>query len=118
MFSEKRQYPRGSLNLPIKLSNLDPDLVTETKNISANGAYCAVNKELAPMTKLNITLLIPIKKNNRKTLKRVDCKGVVVRNEPLETTGKHTHNVGIYFNDIKDADRRVIMSYVDSSSTR
>jgi len=114
MFFEKRKYPRISFTLPIKISDSDFDIVTETRNISGNGAYCAIDKEIAPMTKLKIIILVPLRKNNRKLLKKVNCKGVVVRNEYIKDNGKHAYTIGIYFNEIKETDRKIILSYINS----
>ena len=116
MFTEKRAHPRINLNLPIKLSDsgADFDIVTETGNISASGAYCAVNKEILPMTKLKIILLIPVKKSNRKTLSKIECRGIVVHSTPSQSSTKYTYNIGIFFNDIDEKDRKTILLYVTS----
>lgn len=109
---ERRKFPRIDKVLPLKLSESEFDILTETKNISASGAYCAVNKPLEIMTKLSIVLLIPFKKNNGKVIKKVNCGGVVVRNESAQDNGKYPYRVGIYFNDINDHDRKLLRSYI------
>ena len=115
MFIEKRKYPRISFKLPIKLSESGYDIVTETKNISGNGVYCTVDKELTPMTKLKIIMLVPSKKNAKKTLKKVICRGVVVRREHIDNINRYKHNIAIYFTEIKESDRKLILSYISSS---
>ena len=62
MSKERRKFPRIQFNLPIKISEDECDLVTETKNISGNGAYCTVNGNIELMTKLKVILLVPVKK--------------------------------------------------------
>lgn len=115
MFIEKRKCPRIEFNIPIKLSeDADYDIVTETKNISANGAYCAVSKNIPNMTKLKITLLVPSRNNNRKNIKRVHCEGVVVRNRYFRSDAKFPYHIGIFFSDIKDSDKKLIHSYINS----
>ena len=111
---ERRKYPRINKVLPLKLSDNEFDILTETKNISANGAFCAVNKPLEVMTKLNIVLLIPFKKSKAKVIKKVTCGGVVVRNEEVhEDNGKYPYRIGIYFHEIKDSDRKILRSYIN-----
>jgi c-di-GMP-binding flagellar brake protein YcgR len=112
--NEKRSYPRIEGILPLKLYADDCDLVTETKNISASGAYCSVNKNIEPMTKLDIMLLVPSSKTSRKNVKKINCKGVVVRSEHVQDNGKQSYCLGIYFSEIKEADRRALLSYIDS----
>ena len=115
MFIEKREYPRFGINFAVKLSEGDYDIVTETKNISGNGAYCSVNKEVPLMTKLKIVMFVPLKKNNRKILKKIVCRGVVVRKEEISSVGKYRHNIAIYFNEIAESDRKIILSYFNPS---
>ena len=114
MFIEKRRYPRVSQILPIKLSHAEYDIVTETKNISGNGVYCAIDKRIPSMTKLKIILLVPLKRNNKKVLKKINCHGVVIRQENKEDSAQHTYHTGIYFNEIKESDRKIILSYIDT----
>ena len=114
---ERRKFPRLVKNLPIKLSDDEFDVLTETKNISASGAYCPVSKPLAVMTKLNVILLIPVKKSKGKVIKKINCGGVVVRQEHVKDNGKYAYRVGIYFSDLKESDRKILSSYIDSLQT-
>jgi len=112
--SEKRKFPRVTKILPIKLSNPDCDILTETKNISANGAYCSVSKNLPLMTKLEIVILLNLKKNKAKTIKKINCSGVVVRNESTNDKGKYPFRAAIYFTDLKAQDKKMLHTYVNS----
>ncbi len=115
---ERRKYPRLEKNLPIKLKqdpDKDFDISTETTNISANGAYCAVNEAIEPMTKLKLVLLAPIHKAKIKKVKKIDCRGVVVRKERDESNKKFPYRIGIFFNEIDNQDRKFLRSYVNSS---
>lgn len=111
---ERRRYPRVDKNLPIKLASGELYVVTETINISGNGAYCMVDKPLELMTKLDIVLLIPPMDARRNKVKKVHCKGVVVRSETNKTNGKYSHFIGIFFHDIKDRDRKTLVSYINT----
>ena len=114
MFAEKRKYPRVNFSIPIKISDSDFDIVTETKNISAAGVYCYVNKKISVMTKLEIILLIPFVKNNKKDLRKINCKGIVVRDQCLRSNSTYNYSIGVYFNVIKESDRKTVLSYVKS----
>jgi len=110
--SERRQYPRLKKNVPVKLCSGDFDVVTETYNVSCNGAYCRVDKYLEPMTKLKIHLLLSIKKGNRTLTKKISCQGVVVR---TESQPDNTHfNIAIYFNEIAKKDSQYLADYVQT----
>ena len=114
MVQERRRYPRIIKSLPIKLAGGEYDIVTDTKNISANGAFCAIGKPLPVMTKLDIVLLIPLKKNKSKAVRKINCTGVIVRGENTKDNGKFPYSVGIYFSEIKPRDRKVLLAYIDS----
>ena len=112
---ERRKHPRLSKNVPIKICQEDGDIVTESWNISRCGAYCKINRYLDPMTKLNIHLLLPIKKNNKQATKKISCQGVVVRTEAVPD--KDYYNVAIFFNDIPKKDADVISKYIAANMT-
>jgi len=109
-FIEKRKAPRINKSLPIKLNRKDFDVITETKNISCIGVYCAVPKYIEPMTKLKIVLIIPKHPGSKSSNQTIECKGVVVRTDVLEN---NNYNIAIFFNEIKERDKQKISSYVE-----
>jgi len=110
---EKRQCPRVEKILPIKLSVSDFDILTETNNISASGAYFPVDRPLELMAKLNVVLLIPIKKNRGKTIEKISCGGVIVRCEIAGENTKHPYRAAMYFSDLSDRDRKILRIFVN-----
>ncbi len=109
---DRRRSPRVENNIPLKISCEDFDIVTESKNLSSSGAYCFVDKRLEPMTRLSIQLLIPLKRNNKKVIRKIRCEGVVVRSQSLK--GQQGFCLAIYFSSIKEKDKIFISQYVDS----
>ncbi len=110
MMTERRQHPRIDGSIPLKISSGDFDIVTETQNLSRNGAFCRVSQYIEPMTKLKIHLLLPFRRNDKVTTKKVSCSGVIVRTEAIE--GEESFNVAIFFNDIQDRCADSIAEYV------
>jgi len=109
---ERRRSPRIRKSIPLKISGDDFDVVTETENISSYGAYCRVNKYIAPMTKLKSVVLLPARQGNKTITKKVECTGVIVRAENIPD--KHNwFNVAIFFSDISNKDRQKIIDYVN-----
>ena len=76
---ERRKNPRLEDNIPIKICQEDGDLVAEIKNISRSGAYCCVDRKMAPMTRLKIHLLLSTIEKGKKCARKISCEGVVVR---------------------------------------
>jgi hypothetical protein len=110
-FQEKRHHPRVENSIPIKITAADADFVTESKNISCSGVYCKIEKFLEPMTKLQILLLLPMRKAGKVATKKISCGGVVVRTENiLQEAG---FNTAIFFNDIRSKDSRTLAEFVE-----
>ena len=113
---ENRKYPRISKILPIKISSLGNEILTETQNVSGNGAYCAISKSIDEMTKLDIVLIVPVQKDKLKGIKKINCKGVVVRSQYVPANTTYPYQVGIYFSAIKESDRKLLLNYINTNT--
>ena len=107
---ERRRSPRVENNVPLKISGEDFDIVTESKNLSVSGAYCTVDQYLEPMTKLKIQLLLPFRKKNALTTRKISCQGVVVRTQ-AHAQDKN-FSIAIYFNEVEAKAHKLIAEYV------
>ncbi|MFC1631312.1 PilZ domain-containing protein [Candidatus Omnitrophota bacterium] len=112
--TERRQHPRTEGLLPLKISQKGLDVITETKNISCSGVCCRVNKPIPLMTKLGLTLLLPIRHGTKVNTAKVKCKGVVVRSEPtiVEEADTAYQSIAVFFSDLSKKDRGKITEYV------
>ncbi|MCA9393291.1 MAG: PilZ domain-containing protein [Candidatus Omnitrophica bacterium] len=109
---ERRKDPRLGNNIPIRISQNNGDMVTETANISRSGLYCKVNRYIEPMTKLKVCLLLPLRKNGKDVTKQIMAQGVVVRAEQIAASDDH--NIAIFFSEIAQRDAESIADYVSS----
>ncbi len=110
--AERRKHLRLEHNVPVKISGGDVDIVTETKDLSCSGAFCRINKFIAPMTKLKLNLLLPVRKGSKIVDKRINCEGVVVRIEA--TADGDFFHAAIFFSDINPKDSQLIGEFVDA----
>ncbi|MBI4309377.1 MAG: PilZ domain-containing protein [Candidatus Omnitrophica bacterium] len=110
--SERRRHPRLEHNVPVKISSGDVDIVTETSNLSCSGAFCRIDKYIAPMTRLKLNLLLPLRKNNKIATKRIHCEGVVVRTE--STKEDDSFLTAIFFSEISPRDAKIVSEFVES----
>lgn len=111
--AERRRHFRLEKAVPLKISGGDADIVTETLNISSSGAFCLLNKHLAPMTKLKLSFLLPLKRNNKVVNKRISCEGVVVRSQ--SAVDQDSFQTAIFFSDIMPRDSQIIHEFVESA---
>jgi len=103
--SERRKHPRVTQGVPIALSANGYDFTTTTQNISCVGAYCHIDKYVPPFTKVLVKMDLPSVASNC----NVECRGVVVRTEDDRNSG---FNVAIFFNEMKDLERKKISRYI------
>ncbi len=114
---ERRKNIRVRKNIPLKLADTAFDIITETVDISSSGAYCRVTRNLLPMSKIEVVLLIPGKDNGSPT-RKMRCKGVVVRTEPAIIKGadKAHYNIAIFFTDISKKDQKIVEDFIASGN--
>ncbi len=107
---ERRIHPRINQELPFKVAANGYDFSTSTQNISCVGAYCRIKKYIPPFTKVMVKLMLPIKGREGDKNYTIDCEGVIVRTEDESKGG---FNIAIFFNVIKDEQRKKISRYIN-----
>lgn len=112
---EKRLHPRIPQKLPVKIVANGYDFATVTKNISCVGAYCQIPKYVPPFTRIAVHIDLPILNKGATRDCHVECKGVIVRTEDEKEGG---FNIAVFFNEIKDNQRRKISQYINQFLSR
>lgn len=112
--TERRKHPRSGQILPLKISKKGLDVITETRNVSCSGVYCQVSKPLPLMSKVGITLLLPMHLGNKTSTEKIKCSGVVVRSEPaiVEQAEVAYQKIAVFFTEISKKDKNKITQYV------
>ena len=118
---ERRREPRAPERIALAVSDAGTELATETKNLSATGTYCTVDRFIAPMSKLALQFALP---NHGTRPTHIRCTGVVVRVDPVITHAERgRYNVAVLFTELTPRDRAAIARFVrqrlaHTSSTR
>jgi len=106
---ERRRAPRLSERVAVAISDAGTELKTETKNLSASGAYCTLDRFIAPMSKLQLRFDLP--NGSRRVV--IQCAGVVVRIEPvIANTERGQYHVAIFFTELSERHRAAIGRFV------
>lgn len=109
MTQEKRSAPRIVKQIRFAITEGANVVQAETKNLSTSGAYCLIDKFIAPMTKLEIQFELPHKSQKIK----VRAIGVVVRIEPVVSANQQgKYHIAIFFSDVSSHDRESIAAFV------
>ncbi len=83
---ERRGTARADARLSMRVMG-SPDggpvtqVVTESQNISASGVYCLSSHYLAPLSKVDLAIVLPRLPGGRGTKDIINCEGIVVRCE-------------------------------------
>ena len=107
---ERRSFPRiRDEKVELKLKAGDYDSVTHTMNLSASGAYCKVDKEIAVMSRVKLAIMFPEDMSPRS----IEVEGVVVRAHPVVIDGAIRHyDVAIFFDNLTEKHRQLILDYI------
>ncbi len=91
----------------------------ESLNLSLNGVYCKVDKPIAFMTRVKLTLLLP-DKTSSESVETFECHGVVVRTDQIEnSSNKNDDNfIAIFFDKIEDEEQQKLANYLDCYHSR
>jgi c-di-GMP-binding flagellar brake protein YcgR len=113
--NERRRAVRApaKLAMEIKLGGHD-QARAETINVSANGVYFLSKTHIPPLTRLQITLMLPQRGDGPKSVHReVVCDGVVVRTDPdTPHPDQKQYEIACYFTSISGADQDQLESYI------
>ena len=114
MPNTKKDIRKPDLAVPLKIQDKDTSIVTKTINITSSGAYCKTDKPLPLLSKVVLTLLMPGGNKKRKSDRKIECRGTVVRTHPVIVDGRaQSYDVAIYFDELSSSDKRFISQYIE-----
>jgi hypothetical protein len=120
---ERRRSARVDAQIALKLSGDDSvvpgeSITTESINVGSEGVYCPVSHFVAPLTKLQVTMVLPMKtKKGQVRNEVVKADAVVVRCQPAggESGG---YRIALFFTGLAAATRQVLDEYVRQHAGR
>lgn len=118
---ERRHSRRVATDLELVLAGLDRTTIqARTVNLSAGGAYLLVERNLAPLAKLELEVELPPVGGEERADRPpgpLRAEAVVVRSEP-DSGGEGLYRVGVAFMNMSPADRNRLEDYIDWRLTR
>ena len=105
--AERRVELRADVDVPLKIKKDRNVIEAHTRNLSASGAFCTLDRFVPLNSTLDVTLLVPeAPRKGRPAQKKVRCHGIVVRNTPEGADAAHPHyGIALCFTDLSTADR-------------
>ncbi len=115
-FVEKRRQPRIRKCINFEIKPNGSTISAESIDLSCIGVYCQVDKYIPSMTNLKIVIALSCE-DQEDGVEYVECNGVVVRvKRILSNNGGNTHNIAIFFNEIKESEKEKIANFLKKSS--
>ncbi len=114
---ERRATARvdARLSMRLKGARADGDLtqvVTESQNISASGVYCLSPHYLAPLSKVNLAIVLPRLPGGRGTKDIISCEGIVVRCDACVRRTEGQYQLACMFTELDSQRRQRIEEFV------
>jgi c-di-GMP-binding flagellar brake protein YcgR len=119
---ERRKHRRATLELPLDVKDTasgGAPIKARTVNLSAGGFYCTVPSYVPVLTKLKVSMTVPITDAAGKEEDHIiTCEGMVVRVVPgTSDPAVDSYEIGCFFSDIDDYDRLIIEQYLAERSS-
>ena len=115
--AERRRTTRADARLSMRLEPNAPEadgiqLVTESQNISASGVYCMSSHYLAPLSKVDLTIVLPRVPGGRSPKELIKCEDIVVRCEQSVRRTEKPYELACMFSGLGDEVRQRIDAFV------
>lgn len=88
-------------------------IVTESQNISASGVYCLSSHYLPPLSKVQLTIVLPKLPGRTHSQELIKCEGIVVRCESLPQKKSEPHyQLACMFSGVDRAKQEILEEFV------
>lgn len=118
---DRRQSARVDAQVALQLSGAEEgfpteSITTESINVGAEGVYCHVGHFIAPLTKLQVTMVLPLKGRKGQVKNEVvKTRAVVVRCQPAGNGDGY--RIACFFTGLDQTTRGVLEEYVRQHSS-
>lgn len=119
---ERRRSARVDAQIALQLSGDDAavpgeSITTESINVGSEGVYCPVSHFVAPLTKLQVTMVLPLKtKKGQVKNEVVKADAVVVRCQPAGGESG-AYRIALFFTGLDAPTQQVLDDYVSQHSS-
>lgn len=115
---DRRRYERTEASLVGMLEEermKGGEFSITTKNISRSGVYLFSPKYIEPFTIVRIKLIISPPGKKLKIKKDIECEGIIVRVERLESGEDVNYGLAVHFITLSDEDAELLEEFIGSN---
>lgn len=114
--SERRGAQRADARLSMRVEGTHEGdaahVVTESQNISASGVYCTSSHFLPPLSKVDLTIVLPRLPGERAAEQLIKCEGIVVRCDALPRRSERAYQLACAFSGLDTRRRTLLDTFV------
>jgi len=114
--AERREKPRADARLSMRVEGgaeeSTAQIVTESQNISSSGVYCTSSHYLAPLSKVDLTIVLPRLPGGRTAKELIKCEGIVVRCQPSPKKSDRHYDLACMFSGLDERRRMLLEEFV------
>jgi hypothetical protein len=111
--AERRRHERVPANVPFRLKANGSDEAFDLVDLSESGVRIRCRRALAPMTRIQVSLVLPGQRIGATGDVRLETTGVVVWSHKSDPQAFDT---GVFFSEIDERQRALLRSFVVSHS--
>jgi c-di-GMP-binding flagellar brake protein YcgR len=113
---EKRRHPRIAHRVAVQARH-EQGGVYETVDLSAGGLCCSASQYVSPMTRMELTFILPSNDGGGAQTGGQEVRGeaVVVRTEPSRPGGD-AYRIALLFSRMEEQDRQTLLGFLKSRS--
>jgi len=115
---ERRKSHRVEVRVPVRLEEREEEprgkaIPGQSANLSEGGVYCDVEKYLAPLTRVGISMLLPAFGERLNRPREITAEGVVVRTLP-ERQGRKIarYRIACCFTNMAENEKELVREYI------
>lgn len=114
---ERRENLRVDARLSMRVEGA-PDggpsaqIVTESQNISSSGVYCLCSQFLPPLSKVQLTIVLPKLPGHSHSQELIKCEGIVVRCESLPRRSEPRYQLACMFSGLERSRHEILEEFV------
>jgi len=111
---ERRVYPRAKVRVSVDVQSEESTRRCISTNVSQNGVCCLMANPIPLFTRVRVSLCAPGDEKGTDALPPVECEGIIVRQEEVETPEGDLFETAIFFQEPPETLGDYLTSHVGS----
>jgi hypothetical protein len=108
---ERRKHPRRQVRVPVNVRSGEAGQGGFSTNVSRSGICCLMAEPIPLFTRVSVALRAPQRSSGAGGTRELECEGIVVRQEEVETAEGDLFETAIFFQDPPEKIREFLTNH-------